>query len=77
MNQANYLTFYIEHYMHVCMNYCNVKFFRNIGRGRDHGTPPYHKVRTFFELESIRKDEFSGDNYKKLAELYKNLDYRY
>jgi len=47
----------------------------NIGRGRDHGTPPYHKVRTFFELESIRKDEFSGDNYKKLAELYKNLDY--
>jgi len=47
----------------------------NIGRGRDHGTPPYNKVRTFFELESIRKDEFSGDNYQKLEELYKNLHF--
>ena len=51
--------------------------FSNIGRGRDHGLPPYHKVREHFQLGSFKREQFSHENFEKLKELYKNLNYRY
>jgi len=48
----------------------------NIARGRDHGLPPYYKVREHFHFSPIfDKKQFEPDVLRKLKELYKDARY--